>query len=253
MATRRKRAPSAAEQHRRWLELVDTDGPFLAVPPLKRVWPQGIPALDADARTTLSEAKPAFEKAWEAWDRNRDDPQALADYRQARDAWVDTVLRDVIGWGDLLTAPEPVERPEPVEGSPDLTAITATSPNRKVTVHPSGMLHHQDHTAALVLRVDPCDSLRDVPDDGWAATWIDRMEALLRNADVPIGVVTDGRWWGLVCARPDAMAASGIVDALTWVEEPDVRDAFCTILSRRYLVGGKPEQRLPKLFEDSVA
>ena len=30
-------------------ELVDTDGPFLSVPALKRVWPQGMPALDGDA------------------------------------------------------------------------------------------------------------------------------------------------------------------------------------------------------------
>ena len=46
------------------------------------------------------------------------------------------------------------------------------------------------------------------------------MEALLRDERVPIGMVTDGRWWALVCARPRRMAASGIVDALTWVEEP---------------------------------
>ena len=38
--------------------------------------------------------------------------------------------------------------------------------------------------------------------------------------------VTDGRWWALVCARDGEMAASGIVDALTWVEEREVRDAF---------------------------
>ena len=34
-------------------ELVDTDGPFLAIPPLKRVWPQGMPAL-SDQRKDAS-------------------------------------------------------------------------------------------------------------------------------------------------------------------------------------------------------
>lgn len=34
---------TASELHRAWLELVETDGPFLAIPPLKRVWPQGSP------------------------------------------------------------------------------------------------------------------------------------------------------------------------------------------------------------------
>ena len=36
---------SAADMHRSWLELVDTEGPFLAIPPLKRVWPEGMPGL----------------------------------------------------------------------------------------------------------------------------------------------------------------------------------------------------------------
>ena len=49
------------------------------------------------------------------------------------------------------------------------------------------------------------------------------------------------------------MAASGIVDALTWVEEPRVRDAFLTLLSRQYLIGGDPAERLPRLFDESVA
>ena len=39
----RKIPPTGAELHRLWLELVDADGPFLAVPALKRVWPQGMP------------------------------------------------------------------------------------------------------------------------------------------------------------------------------------------------------------------
>ena len=40
---RNRPAKSAADLHRAWLELVDTEGPFLAIPPLKRVWPNGIP------------------------------------------------------------------------------------------------------------------------------------------------------------------------------------------------------------------
>ena len=47
------RPKTAAESHRAWLELVETDGPFLAIPPLKRVWPQGMPALADAANTAL--------------------------------------------------------------------------------------------------------------------------------------------------------------------------------------------------------
>lgn len=248
MRARRSGPPTGAELHRRWLELVDTDGPFLAVPPLKRVWPQGIPAISPTARAVLVESKPDFEKAWELWDRGAKTEGDLESYRTARDTWVDTVLRDVIGWGDLLVLP-----PADDEGQSTLTNITATSPTKSVSIHPSGVLRYNDAIAALILIVDPCDSLREVIDDGWAASPIDRLEALLRSAEVPIGVVTDGRWWGLVCAREDAMVASGIVDSQTWIEEPDVRDALMTVLQRRYLIGGKPGDRLPKLFEESVA
>jgi hypothetical protein len=101
--------------------------------------------------------------------------------------------------------------------------------------------------------VAPSDSLRDIIDDGWAASAIDRMEAVLRAAGVPVGLVTDGRWWGLVCARDGEMAASGIVDAQTWAEEREVRDAFLTLPHLQRLVGGKPEDRLPALFAESVA
>ena len=48
------------------------------------------------------------------------------------------------------------------------------------------------------------------------------------------------------------MAASGIVDAQTWIEEPATRNAFVELLSIRRLLGGKAEERLPALFEASV-
>ena len=53
----------------------------------------------------LRDAKPAFEKAWDHWDTDRDDTAALERYREARDAWVDVVLRDVLGWKDSYRRP----------------------------------------------------------------------------------------------------------------------------------------------------
>ncbi|MFK0133239.1 Eco57I restriction-modification methylase domain-containing protein [Streptomyces rubiginosohelvolus] len=234
----RKYAPNAADLHRNWLELVDTDGPFLAVPALKRVWPQGIPQPDARALAALKDAKPAFEKAWENWDKQRDDSAAVDLYREARDTWVDLVLRQVLRWGDSYAT---------------TAAGEVRSPNHAVTVRPNGALVHGDTTGALVLVVDPVDSLRDPLTDGWAASPVDRMEELLRATTIPIGVVTDGRWWGIVSARERTMVASGIVDAQTWIEEPQTRNAFIELLQRRRLIGGKPEDRLTELFGESVA
>jgi hypothetical protein len=236
------RPGAAADPHRAWLELVDTDGPFLSVPAVKRLWRLGMPPPDADALAALKDAKPAWEKAWEYWDLDREDETRLTEYRNARDAWVDVVLRDVLGWGERyrtdLTGPEFVS--------------VAHSPDYAVSATPNGALVHDGTIGALVMVVDPVDSLREPPGDGWAASPIDRMEELLRTGAVPIGVVTDGRWWAIISAREKIMVASGIVDAQTWIDEPLTRNAFIELLRPVRLIGGKPEDRLTELFRESV-
>ncbi|HEU5149561.1 MAG TPA: DNA methyltransferase [Iamia sp.] len=190
----------------------------------------------------MLDARKDFERAWEALDRAADADRADADaaLREARDTWVRTVLHDGAGWLESL-------RWGGVDG------IEAHSPNRVVSVRPDAALEGADGIGALVLMVDATDSLRSTPNDLWAATPIDRMDALLRASGVEVGIVTDGRWWGLVCAREGVTTASGIVDALTWVEEPRTRDAFLTLISRQHVVGGAAEERLPALFAASVA
>lgn len=235
----RRYPPTAADLHRAWLELVDADGPFLAVPALERVYPQGIPQPDSRALDAIKDAKPAFEKAWENWDEHPGDEAALDLYREARDIWVDLVLRQGLRWGASYTVPAP-------------SAVEVRSPDYTVTVRAHGALVHGDTTGALVLVTDPTDSLRDPLTDGWSASPIDRMEELLRASGVPIGVVTDGRWWAIVSARSQTMVASGIVDAQTWIEEPQTRNAFIELLQRRRLVGGKQQDRLTELFGESV-
>jgi hypothetical protein len=238
----RPRPPSVTELHRAWLDLVDTDGPFLAIPPLKRVWPQGMPSLSREAKDTLSAARKPFEQAWEALDQAPEDDSARAHYDQATLEWVQIVLRDVVGWQERL-----------LWGQDASTGISSSSPDRRVTVVPTAALRGPDGPGALVTLVPPTENLHATGTDGWATTAIDRMEALLRDGGVQIGIVTDGHWWALVSAQPDIMPASGIVDALDWAGETRTRDAFLTILQRRYLIGGDPNERLPKLFAESVA
>lgn len=255
---------TAAHSHREWLTLVDREGPFLAVPPLARLYSTGIPAIPPGAKEALRDAKPAFERAWDAWRateatenegaarsgrQNRPDDRPLTAYREARDTWVGTVLRDVLGWGGYW-------RPSP---DPVLKPCAAAGPDEAVHVEPDGALMTEGRVGALVSVVDPVDSLRSPLTDGWSASPVDRMEEMLRAGQssgaqgaCSIGVVTDGRWWAIVSAPPGAMAASGIVDAQTWIEEPATRNAFVELLSIRRLLGGKAEERLPALFEASV-
>ncbi|MDO5051503.1 MAG: N-6 DNA methylase [Pseudoclavibacter sp.] len=199
-----------------------------------------MPQLSDARKVRLADARKDFESAWESHDRSRDSESALDAYRAARDSWVETVLRDIAGWAESLSWGE-------------ASGIAAQSPNRAVTVHAQAVLRGDDGVGAIVHVIDPVDSLRDVPSDLWAANPVDRVEAMLRENKVAIGIVTDGRWWGLVCAREGAMAASGVVDALSWAEEPRTRDAFLSLIGRQYLIGGDPSERLPVLFEESVA
>ncbi|MDR1355304.1 MAG: SAM-dependent DNA methyltransferase [Propionibacteriaceae bacterium] len=236
-----RRALNATEQHRAWLQLVDTDGPFLAVPVLKRVWPDGIPnfaTIHPERYDLLHDKFKTFGAAFDAVDAEPESEELQASYRQTRDQWVETVLRAVVGWGDTLDWGE-------------TTGIRATSPNRAVTIHSQGVLRGADGIGALVHIVERTVSLRSTPADLWATTPIDRMDALLRASGVPIGIVTDGQWWGLVCSRESRMTASGIVDALTWISEPRTRDAFFTLLDRQYIIGGDPDELLPELFKAS--
>ena len=233
-------APTASDvvaSHRDWLAAVSTDGPFLSAPVLRQHWPQGMPRLGDLERSLLTEELRPFTAAWERWDRTRNDATLTA-YRQARDTLVDVVLREVVGWGDLL-----------VDGD---AGIVAFSPNRTVEVRPTATLAHGGERGALVLVVDPLDSLRNSPGDGWAASAVDRMEALLSAGGVRIGVVTDGRWWALVHVGGDALPASGMVDALDWVAEARTRDAWMTLLEPGALVLGDPATRLPDLFVAST-
>ena len=240
-------ARTAAQQHREWLELVDTDGPFLSVPVMTALHPQGMPSLGGARREALRAAQPVFDRAWDAWDRERDSQQVLADYRRARDAWVATVLTDVIGWGENYAS---------AKARPALSEVyrVVSDGFPAVTVTPSGALTRGEKVGALVLVTDPVASLRDEGNDGWAASPLDRMAAMLRsrNSTCTIGVVTDGRWWALVSAPQGGATASGVVDCQTWAEEPATRDAFCELLGVRRLLGGTSEDRLPALFERSV-
>src|SRR5438477_644535 len=101
---------TSGDLHRDWLDLLDADGPFLSVPALKKAWPTGMPALDRAALDALRDAQPAFEKGWDTWDMaGRDDASALDLYRQARDTWLDVILRTVLGWKTYYSAPASVD------------------------------------------------------------------------------------------------------------------------------------------------
>lgn len=236
----RRRPPSTARLHQDWLAQVETDGPFLSLPVLKDIWPNGMDRLgDADDR--LVAFKDGYAVWEQAFDRARDG--AEQQYAEVARAWTDFVLDELAEWHGHRIGRE--ELPDD---------LVVRSPGETITVHPDGALcgREDDSALACLLRiVSPTDSLHTAGADGWSASEIDRMAALLRKAGVPVGVVTDGRWWALVWAGEGTTTGSGVVDALTWREEPELRDAFLTLVGASTLRHTNPERRLPRLFERS--
>ena len=97
---------------------------------------------------------------------------ALDAYRVARDKWVETVLRDVAGWAESLSWGQ-------------VPGVQAQSPNRVVTVTAQAALAGPDGIGALGASWSTRSSrCAQTPNDLWAATPIDRMEALLRENNI---------------------------------------------------------------------
>ena len=222
-----------------WLRQFDVDGPFLSLPVVKGFWPSGVDRLgDADDRLVT------FKQGFAAWLRAYDQQtlEKRDQYAEVARAWVDTVLDELAGWGGLRV------------GADDLRQEFEThSPGEQVRIRADGGLRGREsgEVAALLRVVGPTEDLRGPGLDGWAATEIDRMAALLRKAGVSIGLVTDGRWWAIVWAEEGKATGSGIVDAVTWGEEPLLRDAFLALVDQQRLRAKNPDHRLSRLLERS--
>ncbi|MFJ6096606.1 Eco57I restriction-modification methylase domain-containing protein [Williamsia muralis] len=225
--------------HSDWLTQVDIEGPFLALPVLKDMWPDGVDRLgDADDRLL------AFKQAFSRWQRALDQlaaqpltPESKATYDEVNRAWIDTVLDQIAEWDGLRTELE----------------IGVQSPGEQITVTAtSGLAGRDGETAAMLLVCEPTSGgLRETGLDGWAANAIDRLAMLLRKAGIEVGIVTDGQWWALVWAKDGKPTGSGMVNALHWAEEPLLRDAFLTLVNQRRFRAPNVEQRLTRLFERS--
>ena len=234
----RRRTRTNSDVHGDWLAQVDVEGPFLAYPVLKDMWPNGVDRLgDSDDRlVAFKQAFAQWQRAFDHYSEQPKTPESKAAYDTVRGEWIDVVLDDLAEWDGLRADAD----------------VSVRSPGEQITVEATSALSGRDgETAALLLVADPTSGLRDAGLDGWAATDVDRMAMLLPKAQVEVGIVTDGQWWALVWAKEGKPTGSGMVNALTWAEEPLLRDAFFTLINQRRFRAADAEQRLTRLFERS--
>jgi hypothetical protein len=219
-----------------WLNLLEVSGPFLAVPVLREVFPQGLEELDTSRATRLR-------SAYEEWRDAVDDEDA--DVERLHAAWIDEVLRTALEVDDtLLRSGKEVAASSVVELAEHDTAIAPDL----VLVDPT-----HDHALLALIHVFPPDTdlSASMKFGGLACSPADRMALHLRALGKPVGVVTNGERWMLVYAPTGQVATFASWYARIWGQEPQTLRAFTSLIGvRRFFA---PEQdRLAALFERSL-
>jgi hypothetical protein len=258
---------NAARRHA-WLELLQQSGPFLTVPVADRIWPAGLPAIPATVRTQLRAAV----------------SELLATSGASRQEFSSLVFDEVLGWSDALAQdgalPAMLTEVVPEHGvllRPDFAfrfeADDPTDYAEEIAENP------EDDDEEADGEPDDGPSDGDLPADGgsdspwrmlgmwvrwgshplnryveagWTASPVERLAALLRARNVPVGLVSDGRWWSLVWAPRGKPVGAAVWDASLWSEEPESLEAFVALLDRRRFLGVPPAERLPALLEQSA-
>jgi hypothetical protein len=239
MSARRHRPGSAnARHHAEWLSLMDVSGPFISLPVLDRVFPQGLDPHDPERSTDLrrhygdwtEEAEnPTVDRSWVLAVLNRTleiplqlilEPAAFSKSLDVRVAQHHETLRP-----DLVIV-EPPGRP------------SAGRPRVLIQIVP----RHQNLEKAL-------------EEADWKASPATRITELIRGtgADgVRLGLLTNGEQWMLVHAPRGETAGYATWQAELWLEEPITLRGFRSLLGVRRLFGVPDGETLEALYSASA-
>ncbi|MFE1587521.1 Eco57I restriction-modification methylase domain-containing protein [Streptomyces sp. NPDC058737] len=248
VAAAKAQAADGRRQHQEWLDLTEVSGPFLTMPVLLRAWPQ-LDTLEKDERARLR----AHHADWQT------------DTVAGRDAWVAYVLRRLLGWDDALTFREGDSEHHGL----DRLTLRVAEHNTEVRpdfalVEPGTDLAAEPDVDSAAKRVrllgvtvpaGTAPAARAGGGGDWAAAPADRLARLLRHHGVPLGLVTDGRWWCVVWAPLGGVTTTAVFDSIGWNEaaERNVVRAFASLLSRRRFFEYDEPETLVGLLKASLA
>ncbi|MGQ4384674.1 Eco57I restriction-modification methylase domain-containing protein [Streptomyces sp. SAS_270] len=222
--------PTPAEQHEDWLRLLRPDGPFVSLPVLVGAFPQGLDTIPQET----------WAKLRQAWAEVQEDPALL------RPAWEKFVLTELIGW----RAPglrEGAAIPESLHAGANTPDAVLLGPGQSGGLAPR----------ALFFRTDDWEGALNRP-RGEQPGLADRAADLCRARGVPLALLTNGREWALVHARPKEATTVAVFDADLWTEEPILARAFASLLTAGRAVrppldaAGKPTDSTAGLFARTV-
>jgi hypothetical protein len=231
---------SLDKQHMEWLSLIEISGPFLAVPVLKEVFPQGLEKLDANKHKRLRQAYDEWREAWET-----KDPQFSLIHR----AWIEEVLFRGLelnedGKCDVLKSGKTLPK-----------NLTIIMPEHAVTLAPDYAVvnEKQDDKPLLLIQIydEKTVLTNPIKGDRWIASPAERMVQMCRLTGCRMGLVTNGERWMLVDAPIGATTTFASWYSRLWSQEPTTLQAFVSLLGiRRFFLDDT--QQFPALLDRSL-
>jgi len=226
---------SVSRHHAEWLSLVESSGPFLSLPVLMRVFPQGLDPRDPEQAKQLR-------LAYEEW---QESPSLPGKQR----AWLMYVLTQALGHPEKLL----------LEGQALPAGLTATMAEYCETLRPDIALVGPAGSdlagkPQLLFSIYPAEQSLEKPvtDKHWKATPGTRMMELLHASDVPLGLVTNGEQWSLVFAPRGDTTGFASWYASLWIDEPVTLRAFLSLLCVRRFFGVATPDTLLALLKESA-
>ena len=229
----------SSRHHTEWLSLIEVSGPFLSVPVLERVFPQGLDAHDPDHVRVL---RLAFDE-WED-DRDSDSPRP-AIHRE----WIRFVLKETLGLPSEVLA----------EGQDIPQTLKAKILEHGETLRPDVVVRNPEGVPGagkprLLVQVYPPEQNLEKPITGrhWKASPATRMMELLHATDVRLGLVTNGEHWMLVDAPRGETTGFASWYATLWLEEPLTLRAFRSLLGVSRFFSAADADTLEQMLKDSA-
>ncbi len=270
------RAQGVSEEVRKrhaWLELLQISGPFLTLPVAHRVFPNGLPEVPVQQRAAV--------RALVA--------QMMDDRGASRHAVITAMLRDVFDWQQHLVIdamPQTLTEIVADHGvtlRPDFGYFHETEDD-------AGEEADTDDDDGSDLSDTSEDGAQEDDEDSegdnaeangggtssgpwkllgmvtawgthpltrtttgtWTANAVERLAVLLHARNVPVGIVTDGRWWALVAAPRGGATGAAVWDASLFSEESASLEGLVALLTRSRFQAAQPKDRLPGLFAESL-
>jgi hypothetical protein len=221
---------SVARHHAEWLSLVEVSGPFLSMPVLLKVFPQGLDAHDPEHLRSLR-------LAYEEWEDNQADPAYHL-------AWVQFVLTRTLDLPDTVL----------VEGQKIPQTLNVSIGEQGEVLRPDLAVMDGDKPCLLIHILPPGEHLeKPLADHRWKASAATRMMELLHGTGCRLGLVTNGERWMLVDAPRGETTGFASWYASYWLEEPITLRAFRTLLCARRFFGVEAGETLEEMLKESAS